>query len=946
MDPDRSSPNTLSLPFVEALYADYLRDPSSVPETWRRYFDEIDEANGFAAHPRLEPSFPRRRLYGTPGSTRDEISATPGAETAAPERAGAAAAPSSDFARTVVALFRSFRARGHLAAQLDPLGSPRPVPRDLEPAWFGFTEADLDRPVTDRIMGGAKAPLRHVLDRLRRTYCGSVGAQFLHIEDVAIRGWLQERMERAENRAELTVEEQRHILRRLTEAQVFEDFIQKKYIGSKSFSVEGSETLIPVIDLAIETGAAQGQKEIVLGMAHRGRLNVLANILGKAPRRIFREFEDADPDLYQQRGDVKYHLGYSAEITTTAGHPIHLSLCHNPSHLEYVNPVALGRMRAKQDRIGDTTGGQGMVLLIHGDAAFAGEGIVQEILNMSQLPGYRTGGTLHVVVNNQIGFTTMPDEGRSTPYATDIARMLQAPVFHVNGEDIDAVVHVVRLSMEFRKTFRRDVVIDLYGYRRHGHNEGDEPAFTQPRLYREIAKRKPIHELYADELIRQGRITPEEAASYAQRMRDFLEDELAHARTGAARPAAEAPSGVWTKYRGGADADVPEVETGVERERVTELLLAQTVLPPDFHPHPKIRRGLELRAQMARGEKPLDWATAEAAAFASLATEGYRIRLSGQDSVRGTFSQRHAGFHDIEDEHRYVPLQHLAPGQAPVSIINSPLTEAGVVGFEYGYSTEWPDGLILWEAQFGDFVNAAQVLVDQFLASGEEKWKRLSGLVLLLPHGFEGMGSEHSSARVERFLELAARDNIQVIHPSTPAQYFHALRRQALRPWRKPLVVLTPKSLLRLPACVSSLDELGRGTFRRVIPDETIQGRNAKRVLLCTGKIYYELLAKRESLGKKDHAVARIEQLYPLSERELALAFEGVAEGTPAVWVQEEPENMGPWRYLLGRFGERLLGRFPLIRVSRPEAATPASGALSAHKIEQERLLSAAFGVA
>lgn len=950
MDPSQSTPNILSLPFVEALYADYLRDATSVPETWRRYFDQIQEANGFAAHPRLAPSFPRRRLYGNPtpaveGNGADKAATREGAAKSE-AGAGTAAEPSGEFARSAVALFRSFRARGHLAARLDPLGFPRLTPRDLEPAYFGFTEADLDRLVNDRIMGGVKAPLRQVIDRLRRTYCGSVGAQFLHIEDVEIRYWLQQRMERSENRAQLSPEEQRRILQRLTEAQVFEDFIQKKYIGSKSFSVEGSETLIPLVDLAIEAGAAQGLREIVLGMAHRGRLNVLANIMGKAPRRIFREFEDADPDLYNQRGDVKYHLGYSADVTTAAGHPIHLALCHNPSHLEYVNPVALGRMRAKQDRIGDTTGERGMVLLIHGDAAFAGEGIVQEILNMSQLPGYRTGGTLHVVVNNQIGFTTIPEEARSTPYATDIARMLQAPIFHVNGEDIDAVVFVVRLAMEFRHTFRRDVVIDLYGYRRHGHNEGDEPAFTQPRLYREIAKRKPIHELYAEELIRRGTITPEEATSYAKRMRDFLEEELTHARNGDARPQPEAPGGVWTNYRGGADADVPEVETGVARGRLTDLLLAQTVLPEGFHLHPKARRGLELRAQMARGEKLLDWATAEAAAFASLATEGSRIRLSGQDSVRGTFSQRHAGFHDIEDEHRYLPLQHLAPGQAPVDILNSPLTEAGVVGFEYGYSTEWPNGLILWEAQFGDFVNAAQVLIDQFLASGEEKWKRLSGLVLLLPHGFEGMGSEHSSARVERFLELAARDNIQIIHPSTPAQYFHALRRQVVRPWRKPLVVLTPKSLLRHPACVSALEDLEHGTFRRVIPDPAVKGKDARRVLLCTGKIYYELLATRESLKRNDVAVARVEQLYPLSEGELALLFEGCREGTPAVWVQEEPENMGPWRYLLGRFGERLLGRFPLSRVSRPEAATPASGAHSAHKIEQERLLSAAFHVA
>ena len=731
-DAKQQGPNTLSLPFVEALYADYLKDRASVPDAWRLYFDGIGEANGFASRPQLAPSFPQRRLFGTPGpppspalemegNGEPALASPPDADRRVARTGPASTAADAAFARSAEALFRSFRARGHLIARIDPLGAPRPTLPDLKPEYFGFSDPDLDRLVEDPIAEGGSATLRQVLDRLRRTYCGSVGVQFLHIEDTGIREWLQDRMERAQNRARPSREEQLRILRQLTEAQVFEDFIQKKYIGSKSFSVEGCETLIALLDLAIDMGATHGLREIVLGMAHRGRLNVLANILGKPPRLIFREFEDADPDLYAGAGDVKYHLGYSANLTTTSGHPIHLSLCYNPSHLEYVNPVATGRLRAKQDRVQDAARERGMVVLIHGDAAFAGEGVVQETLNMSQLAGYRTGGTLHVIVNNQIGFTTLPEEGRSTPYATDVARMLQVPIFHVNGEDPEAVAYVVRLSLEFRRQFQRDVVIDLYGYRRHGHNEGDEPAFTQPKLYREIAKRKPVHELYRDELVAQGRVTLEEAEGIGRRMRDRLEAELAKARNGDKKPAVEEAAGVWTSYRGGPDDAVAESETGADRARLSQVLQSIATLPPEFHPHPKIKRGLELRVQQARGERPLDWATAEAAAFGTLALEGYRVRLSGQDSARGTFSQRHAVLHDVENGSTYTPLEHLAPAQAPVELINSPLSEAGVLGFEYGYSIEWPDGLVMWEAQFGDFMNAAQVIIDQFLASGEDE---------------------------------------------------------------------------------------------------------------------------------------------------------------------------------------------------------------------------------
>ena len=590
--------------------------------------------------------------------------------------------------------------------------------------------------------------LREILDCLRNTYCRSIGVQFMHIDDLSTRRWLQERMEGTENRLKLGRDEQIRILTRLTDAVIFEEFIRKKFIGAKSFSLEGGESLIPLLELAIERGAEEGLDEIVLAMAHRGRLNVLANIIGKSPREIFREFEDSDPELYLGRGDVKYHLGYSNDWRTASGRKVHLSLCFNPSHLEFVNPVAVGRMRAKQDRVGDRERKRGMVLLIHGDASFAGEGGIQETLNLSQLDGYTVGGTLHVIVNNQIGFTTSPSEYRSTPYTTDVAKMLQSPIFHVNGEDPEAVARVVQLSMDFRRTFKRDVVIDMYCYRRLGHNEGDEPTFTQPVLYRAIERRKPVREGYLEHLLALGEVTREEADGIAARRREHLEKELSEARKEEYVPHPQTLSGVWEGYHGG-----PERRRDRSRDRSgsrapSSLLQVQTHLPEGFHSHPKIERGIRLRREMAEGKRPLDWSVAEALAFASLATEGVRVRLTGQDTARGTFSQRHAVLHDFENGQLYVPLQHLSTDQATVEIYNSPLSELAALGFEYGYSLDCPDGLILWEAQFGDFYNAAQVIVDQFIASAEDKWRRLSGLVLLLPHGFEGMGPEHSSARL------------------------------------------------------------------------------------------------------------------------------------------------------------------------------------------------------
>ncbi len=593
----------------------------------------------------------------------------------------------------------------------------------------------------------------------------------------------------------------------------------KKFLGAKSFSLEGAESLIPLLEFAIEKAADQGVEEIVLAMAHRGRLNVLANILGKPPREIFREFIDPSVAHADGSGDVKYHLGHSHDYRTRAGREVHLSLCFNPSHLEFVNPVALGRVRAKQDRGQDRERTRGMALLIHGEAALAGEGIIQEALNLERLNPYEVGGVVHVVVNNQIGFTTPPSAARSTTYATDVMKMLQMPIFHVNGDEPEAVAYAVRLALEFRARFCQDVVIDMYCYRRLGHNEGDEPSFTQPLMYQAIGNKKNIREIYLERLLSLQRVTAEEAADMEAVRVQRLERELAAARDENHVPVREELQGIWAGYQGGLEPTAEELKTGIEIPRLTHLLEAQTQLPDDFHPHPKIARAMEARRKMAVGELPLDWSAAESLVFASLASEGIHVRLSGQDSGRGTFSHRHAVLRDYQTGQKYVPLQHLGRDQASFEIYDSPLSEAGVLGFEYGYSLDRPDGLTLWEAQFGDFSNAAQVIIDQFITTAEEKWRRLSGLVMLLPHGFEGMGPEHSSARLERFLQLGARDNIQVIYPTTPAQYFHSLRRQALRKWRKPLIVMTPKSLLRHPKSVSPREEFSKGSFLRVIAD-------------------------------------------------------------------------------------------------------------------------------
>ncbi len=931
------SPNASSLAFVESLYDDFLRDPQGLSPDWREYFqsltDEERSAEGIAA---------RMRSAGlATGGDGSSLARTHAGESADP----------AVLQQRVDQLVRSYRVRGHMIARIDPLGIPRPSFPELEPEFHGIGERDLDRSVPSAQAGAAAgSTVRAVLERLRNTYCRSIGVQFMHIDDYRKKSWLQERMEGTENRIDVSREEQLRILRRLTDAVMFEEFIQKNFLGAKSFSLEGSESLIPLVDLAIERAGEQDLSEIVIGMAHRGRLNVLANIMGKRPREIFREFTDKDPELHKGRGDVKYHLGYSNAYKTSSGRSVQLSLCFNPSHLEFVNPVALGRVRAKQDRAGKGRLERGIALLIHGDASFIGQGVVQETLNLSQLDGYAIGGTVHVIVNNQIGFTTDPADGRSSVYATDIAKMLQVPIFHVNGEDPEAVAQVIRLAMDFRLEFKSDVVIDMYGYRRRGHNEGDEPAFTQPLLYAAIRQRKPVREGYLDHLLQLGGVTREEADELAAERRTELETELAAARSTDYVHKTDSLGSLWSGYVGGRDKDVPRADTSFDRTALAELLASQTRLPEGFTPHPTLARWIEGRKEMARGEKPLDWAAGEALALATLLVGGTRVRMTGQDCERGTFSHRHTVLHDVVDGSTYMPLAHLAGDQAPIAIHNSPLSEPGVLGFEYGYSLEYPDALLVWEAQFGDFNNVAQVIIDQFIVSAEEKWRRLSGLVLLLPHGFEGQGPEHSSARLERFLSMAADDNIQIVNVTTPAQYFHLLRRQVLRPWRKPLIVMSPKSLLRHPRAVSTLDECANGEFRRILPDVLVRDGDkraaqpaVKRVLLCSGKIYYELEAERERLARKDVAILRIEELHPLANEELRAALAPYADDTPAIWVQEEPENMGAWRYLYMRFGARLDGRLPFSGISRPASASPATGSNSSHKLEQQELLNQAF---
>jgi 2-oxoglutarate dehydrogenase E1 component len=802
----------------------------------------------------------------------------------------------------VFSLFRQF---GYLEAELNPLGLLPPQPHPdlaIDNEWA--REA-------------------------RRIYCGSVGVEFMHIADPEKRRWIQERIE-----GEPLAVDRERALDLLVRADLFEQTLQQRYLGNKRFSLEGNTSLLPAVDQVLDVAGEHGAVELVMGMSHRGRLNVVIHVANRPPEQVFAEFEDVDPRSVLGSGDVKYHMGATGDYVTRSGKKIHIHLASNPSHLEAVDPVTIGRTRAKQDRAGEGGKTKYLPLLVHGDAAFAGQGITAETLNYADLAGYTVGGTIHVLVNNLVGFTTNARDEHSSRFSAQLGRRQAIPIFHVNGEDVDAVMRIARIATEYRYKFATDVIVDLIGYRRHGHSEVDDPTVTQPLMYKAIKEHPPLYQIYAKELGIQN------IAEQAQAVKSEYEAAQKAATTFTKKPLMRDLPNYWDGYFGGRYKATYEQPTGIPREELEELTERLTTYPEGFHIHAKVKKLLEQRQEMGTGKKPLDYGMAEALAFASLVKQGIPVRLSGQDSRRATFNQRHSVLFDIQDESEYVPLRHISHGQAPCDIYNSPLSEAGVMGFEYGYSRDYPEALVLWEAQFGDFANVAQAVIDQFVCAGEDKWNLLSGLVLLLPHGYEGQGPEHSSARIERFLQLAARDNIQICQPSNAAQYFHLLRRQALRKWRKPLIVFTPKSMLRHPDALSPLDDLTQQKFLPVIPDTEAQ--NAKRILLCTGKIGHELRTERQKRKDSSTAIVFLEQMYPFPETELTAELERHATARDIVWVQEEPANMGALSYMLPRL-KHITDDRPVHSVKRSGSASPATGSAKAHEVEQKTLLALAF---
>ena len=875
-----------------------------------------------------------------------------------PDRAtllpGAGAARHSEIAKeaAVLQLINAYRVRGHLIADLDPLGAEPSYHPELDPATYGLTIWDLDREFLTGTLGsvtGDAAPkpvatLREILETLRQTYCGKIGCEYMNIQHPQEKRWLQERMEPPTNSWPLSPEERVNILERIVAAESFENFLHSRFVGQKRFSLEGAETAIAVLDELLDRAARNNVHEVVIGMAHRGRLNVLANVVGKPLSQIFSEFEgNPDPNSTQGSGDVKYHLGATGIHQSASGRDITVSVAPNPSHLEAVDPVVEGLVRPKQDRLGDLNRVRVIPVLIHGDAAFAGQGVVAETLNLSQLDGYTTGGTIHLIINNQIGFTTRPDEARSSPYCTDVARMVQAPIFHVNGDDPEACIRAVQLAFDYRQEFNKDVVIDMFCYRRHGHNEGDDPSFTQPILYRKIKDHPSISVMHSERLVREKVLLPEDVEKLRKRALHSLEEGFEEARRHAVQ--------YEVQDLGAHEDSVPALctRTAVDRAALVQVIEAATTFPDDFHLHPKLRGFVEKRRQILEGGT-VDWASAEMLAFGTLVLDGIPVRLSGQDSGRGTFSQRHLELYDSENGQLYVPLQHISPQQARFDVWDSSLSEYAVMGFEFGYSVGDPYTLVMWEAQFGDFVNGAQIMIDQFIAVSEQKWGQPSGLTLLLPHGYEGQGPEHSSARIERFLISCAENNMQVCNCTTPAQYFHLLRRQMCggtdrRGVRKPLILFTPKSLLRHSKAVSSLEELSSGGFRELIGETApIEPDRVSRVLLCSGKVYYDLLAAREERGANHVAILRLEQIYPFPSADLRDAILRYPQSADVVWVQEEPRNMGPWRFVRG-FAQPLLdsARRTLRYIGRPESASPATGSYKRHVQEQNEIVEAAF---
>ena len=922
-------------PYVEELYENYLNNPGSVAEHWREYFDQMQHvpaADGSNAvdvpHAPIVESFAQRardrRL--TPPNAADDVLAT-----------------KQVYVQQIIAAYRYLGAR---YANLDPLKrQERPTIPELEPAFYDFSEADMATiyPAPNTYFGFEEASLREIVKALRETYCGSIGAEFMYISDPTQKRWLQERLESIRTNPHFGAETRKHILDRLTAAEGLERYLATRYVGQKRFSLEGGESFIPAIDEVVQRAGAQGVQEIVIGMAHRGRLNLLVNVLGKMPADLFAEFEGKHVEELAS-GDVKYHKGFSSDVTTPGG-PVHLSLAFNPSHLEIVNPVVEGSAKARMERRGDVDGNQVLPILVHGDAAFAGQGVVMETLNLAQTRGYGTHGTVHIVINNQIGFTTSdPRDTRSTLYCTDVVKMIEAPVLHVNGDDPDAVVLATQIAVDYRAAFKRDVVIDIVCFRKLGHNEQDTPALTQPLMYKKIAQHPGTRKLYADRLVAQGVLSDAEAEQYVTAFRAAM-DAGRHTVDPVISNFKSKYAVDWMpflnrKWTDSADTAVPITELKRIGARITTL-------PADFKPHPLVEKVIADREKMARGEQPLDWGMGEHMAFATLLASGFAVRLTGQDSGRGTFTHRHAVLHaqnrERWDAGTYLPLQNVSDGQAPFTVIDSVLSEEAVLAFEYGYSSAEPNTLVVWEAQFGDFVNGAQVVIDQFISSGEVKWGRVSGLVLMLPHGYEGQGPEHSSARPERFLQLCADNNMQVCQPTTPAQIFHLLRRQMIRLFRKPLVILTPKSLLRHKEAVSDLHDLARGGFQTVIPETgELDAKKVRRVIVCSGKVYYELRTARGE--REDTAILRLEQLYPFPHKAFAAELKKYPNATEIVWCQDEPQNQGAWFQIQHNLLENLDDQQKLSYAGRPASASPAVGYYAKHNEQQKALIQASFG--
>lgn len=932
--------------YVAHLYLTFLEDPISVSHEWRHYFASLGDGEREVLKDLLGPSWAKRTFP----QAKLDISSFPSKEEVSPEEVQGAIL---DSIRAIM-LIRAYRARGHMLANLDPLGiTKKEALPELNPLTYGFREEDYDRPIfIYDVLGLSYATLRDILKRLKKTYCGTIGIEFLHIQDPERKLWLQKRIEGQE---ELglgapidDIAWKKKILKELATAEIFEKFLHTKYPAAKRFGLDGGESLIPGLEAMLQKSAELGVEEVVLGMSHRGRLNVLTNVLSKPYQAIFSEFQGTNPqpDQVQGSGDVKYHLGTSTDRIFKS-HKLHLSLTANPSHLEAVDPVVVGKVRAKQSQYEDVERAKVMGLLLHGDAAFSGQGIVAETFLLSQLHGYQTGGTFHIIINNQIGFTTAPMFARSSTHCSDLAMVVQAPIFHVNGDDPEAVVKVMILAAEYRHAFHSDVLVDLVCYRRFGHNEGDEPAFTQPLMYKAIKNHPTILQLYKEKLIQEGGITDEKIIEMERSIDKKLQENFEKASS--YKPStADWLGGKWEGFLPKAENNQP-VHTGIAKETLIDIGIALSKTPEGFHLHPKLKRFLSSREKMVTDQQPIDWSMGEALAFGSLLIEGHRVRLSGQDSGRGTFSQRHAVLRDQETEKKYISLNHLSPTQATFEVWDSPLSEEAVLGFEVGYSLAEPEALVLWEAQFGDFSNGAQVIIDQFISAGEAKWLRMTGLVMLLPHGHEGQGPEHTSARLERYLQLCGEDNMEVVNCTTPANYFHVLRRQIHRNYRKPLIIMTPKSLLRYKQAISTLADLEDGKhFLKIIPDYLPFSSDCRRVILCSGKVYYDLLEKREAEGIRNIPIIRLEQLYPFPHEELVDILKPYTNAN-VVWCQEEPMNMGAWTYLDRRL-EAVLIEANLQEkrpsyVGRMEAASPATGLFSRHIFEQNLLVSQALNL-